>query len=78
MPRTKLTLESIKNNVKKYGFFIQDEDRVKLHGYKTKLKVYNAQLNKIRTITYGTIRNWIKNNKRAEFEYNLVLPIQQE
>ena len=77
MSRSKLTLDKIKNNIEKFGLFIQNEDQVRVHGYKTRLRVYDAQLNKIRTISYGTIRNWIKGGKRAEFDYNLILPTQQ-
>ena len=77
MSRSKLTPEKIKNNIEKYGLFVQDEDKVRVHGYKTKLKVYDAQLNKIRKITYGTIHNLVKSGKRAEFDYNLFLPPHQ-
>ena len=70
MPRNKLTLESIKNQIEKYGLFIQDENNINLHGYNTKLRIYDAQLNKVRTVSYKTIHTWIKNNRRAEFDYN--------
>ena len=78
MPRPRLTLEKIKSNIEKYGLFIQNEENVRVQSYKTRLTVYDAQLNKIRTIAYGTIHGWIKKNKRAEFDYNLVLPTQSE
>ena len=75
MPR-KLTLDDMKQYMEPYGFFVQDTgNRVRVQGQQTRLKVFDTELNKVRTIQFGTIQRLIKSGKRARFDYNNILPV---
>ena len=75
MPR-KLTLADMKQKIEPYGFFLQgDTSKIKVQGQQTKLKVFDTELNKVRTIQYGTIQRLIRTKKRAQFDYMNILPV---
>lgn len=71
MPR-RLTLNEVKNRIEKYGFFIVDGETYKNNT--TKMKMFDAQLNKYVKLSLKNIEYRIKKDKRGEFDYMNILP----
>ena len=72
MPR-RLTINDVKNRVEKYGYFLVDGQTYKNNTQK--LKVFDAQLNKYIKLSLKDMQYRIKRDKRGEFDYNSILPI---
>ena len=72
MPR-KLTINDIKNRVEKYGFFVVEGQRYKNNS--SKIRVFDAQENKYLNLSLKQMEYRIKRDKRGEFDYMNILPL---
>ena len=72
MPR-RLTINDVKDKVEKYGFFLVDGQTYKNNT--TKLKFFDSQENKYVNLSLKQIQYRIKKDKRGEFDYMNILPV---
>ena len=72
MPR-RLTINDVKNKIEKFGFFIVDGQTYKNNTQK--LKMFDAQLNKYVKLSLKDVQYRIKRDKRGEFDYMNILPL---
>ena len=71
MPR-RLTIQQLKNQIEKWGFFLADGQTY--NNNLQKLKVFDAQENKWRKLTLKQMQYRVKKDKRGEFDFMNILP----
>ena len=74
MGRKKLTNLEVIRRIEPYGYSLANGEVYK--GYNSKLKVYDYQLGKFRTMSLNDIKREIKRTHRAEFDFMNILPPQ--
>ena len=70
---TRLTINDVRERIEKYGYYIQDGE--KYVNAKTKMRVYDTQLNKTVKLSLNQMSYKISSGQRAEYDVNEVLPV---